>query len=106
MSCLQPLHVSASRRGDKQDLKFRTKLKVAAQLIQRALTDGDGIPRGGGQQFLRQHEGFKQKLEEFDVGHALALKPSHDWWHKVDEIGSLWEAVPAAGWEDAQDPGD
>jgi hypothetical protein len=34
------------------------------------------------------------------------LKPSHAWWHRVGEIGSLWEAAVAAGqtWEDERHP--
>ena len=42
------------------------------------------------------------------MGYVMALKPSHAWWHRVGEIGSLWEAAVAAGyaWEDERHPGD
>ena len=36
----------------------------------------------------------------------LALKESHSWWHRVGTIGALWEAALAAGWKDAEEPGE
>jgi hypothetical protein len=40
------------------------------------------------------------------VGYVLALKESHSWWHKEGTIGALWEAAEAAGWKNADDPGE
>jgi len=39
---------------------------------------------------------------------VLALKPSHAWWHREDEVGSPWEAalVAGEGWQDERHPGD
>lgn len=56
--------------------------------------------------FYGEDEGFKLSLSELGVGYVLALKPSHAWWHKEDEIGSPWEAALAAEWEDERHPGD
>jgi hypothetical protein len=36
---------------------------------------------------------------------VLALKPSHDWWHRVGTPGSLQEVAQAAGWKCAEQPG-
>jgi hypothetical protein len=36
---------------------------------------------------------------------VLALKPSHDWWHRVGTPGSLQEVAQAAGWKNAEQPG-
>jgi len=35
----------------------------------------------------------------------LALRPTHGWWHREGTIGSLQEAVAAAPWGGAEDPG-
>jgi hypothetical protein len=56
--------------------------------------------------FYGEDEDFKCSLEELGVGYALALKPSHAWWHREGEIGSPWEAALAAEWEDVRHPGD
>jgi hypothetical protein len=92
--------------GGKEDPKFRTKLKIAAQLVERALADGMKFGAVVADSFYGEDDGFKRKLEELDVGYVLALKPSHAWWHRESEIGSLWEAALAAEWEGAQKPGD
>ncbi len=37
----------------------------------------------------------------------LALKEeSHSWWRKEGTIGALWEAAEAAGWKNAEEPGE
>jgi hypothetical protein len=36
---------------------------------------------------------------------VLALKPSHTWWQRVGEAGSLSEIARGAGWKHAQQPG-
>ncbi len=53
--------------------------------------------------FYGEDEEFRQALsEELGVGYVMALKPSHSWWHKEGEIGALWEAALAAGWEECR----
>jgi hypothetical protein len=37
---------------------------------------------------------------------VLARKPSHAWWHRVDELGSLWEVAHARSWDAPTQPGD
>ena len=83
--------------GGKDDPEFRTKLKIAAQLVERALADGMKFGAVVADSFYGEDDGFKRELEELDVGYVLALKPSHAWWHTEDEIGSSWEAALAAG---------
>jgi SRSO17 transposase len=94
--------------GGKADPKFRTKLKIAAQLVERSLADGMAFRAVVADSFYGEDEGFKWTLRELGVGYVLALKPSHCWWHREDEIGSLWEAAVAASeaWEHARNPGD
>ena len=93
--------------GGKEDPKFRTKLKIAAQLVEQSVQE-EGIPFRAvvADSFYGEDEGFKRSLSELGVGYVMALKPSHAWWHKIGEIGSPWEAALAAGWEDEYHPGD
>jgi hypothetical protein len=93
--------------GGKEDPKFRTKLKIASQLVELSVQE-ESIPFRAvvADSFYGEDESFKQSLSELGVGYVMALKPSHAWWHRVGEIGSPWEAALAAGWEDEHHPGD
>src|SRR5215217_7408931 len=92
--------------GGKNDPEFRTKLKIASELVELAVQRSVPFAAVVADSFYGEHEGFKQRLSELGVGYVLALKPSHAWWHKMGEIGSPWEAAVAPEWEDAQKPGD
>jgi hypothetical protein len=93
----------------KQDPTFRTKLKIARELVELCGVE-EGIPFRAvvADSFYGEDEDFKSSLEELGVGYVLALKPSHTWWHKIGEIGSPWEAAVAASeaWKDERHPGD
>jgi hypothetical protein len=92
----------------KEDPEFRTKLKIASQLVELCMQEGIPFRAVVADAFYGEDEGFKQSLSELGVGYVLALKPSHAWWHKVGEIGSPWEAAVAAGegWQDERQPGE
>ena len=92
----------------KNDPEFRTKLKIASELVELATQRSVPFAAVVADSFYGEDEGFKQRLSELGVGYVLALKPSHAWWHKMGEIGSPWEAAIAAGeaWRDARHPGD
>jgi len=93
--------------GGKNDPQFRTKLKIASELVELAVHRSIPFRAVVADSFYGEDEGFKRSLSELGVGYVLALKPSHAWWHKEDEIGSPWEAALAAGegWEDERHPG-
>jgi hypothetical protein len=55
--------------------------------------------------FYGEDRGFRQGLRDLNVGYVLALKPSHEWWHPQEEMGSFQEAASEAGWEGAEHPG-
>jgi hypothetical protein len=92
----------------KEDPEFRTKLKIASQLVELCMQEGIPFRAVVADSFYGEDEGFKQSLSELGVGYVLALKPSHAWWHRVGEIGSPWEAAVAAGegWHDERQPGE
>ncbi len=95
--------------GGKNDPEFRTKLKIASQLVEQAVEEGIPFRAVVADSFYGEDEGFKQSLSELlGVGYVMALKPSHAWWHKIGEIGSPWEAALAASetWEGERRPGD
>jgi hypothetical protein len=95
------------QRG-KQDPNFRTKLKIARELVELSVEEGIPFRAVVADSFYGEDEDFKSSLEELGVGYVLALKPSHAWWHKIGEIGSPWEAALAASeaWNGTRDPGD
>jgi hypothetical protein len=94
--------------GGKNDPEFRTKLKIASQLVEQAVEEGIPFRAVVADSFYGEDEGFKQSLSELGVGYVMALKPSHAWWQKIGEIGLPYEAAVAAGeaWEDERQPGE
>src|SRR5215208_4530879 len=94
--------------GGKEDPAFRTKLKIATQLVEQAVEEEIPIRAVVADSFYGEDEGFKRSLSELGVGYVMALKPSHAWWHRVREIGSPYEAAVEAGkaWEDECHQGD
>jgi SRSO17 transposase len=107
-----PLHVEPYtpahwlQRG-KQDPAFRTKPKIAGELVERALLLGIPFRAVVADSLYGEHRALKAELRRFGVGFVLALKPSHDWWHKIEEIGSVREAAQAEGarWKSTEEPG-
>jgi SRSO17 transposase len=104
----EPYTPSHHFEGGKNDPGFRTKLKIASELVEMAVGRGSPFRAVVADSFYGEDEGFKRRLSELGAGYVLALKPSHAWWHKMGEIGSPWEAAIAAGeaWRDARRPGD
>src|SRR5215210_4353045 len=94
---LKPYTPAHHFEGGKEDGAFRTKLKIAAQLVGPSVEEGIPFRAVVADSFYGKDEDFKQSLSELGVSYAMALKPSHAWWHKVGEIGSPWEAAVAAG---------
>lgn len=102
----EPYTPSHHFRGGKNDPQFRTKLKIASELVEEAV--GRGIPFRAvvADSFYGEDRGFKRSLEALGVGYAFSLKKSHSWWHAPGTIGALWEAALAAGWEGVEEPGE
>jgi hypothetical protein len=89
----------------KQDPQFRTKLKIGVELVRRALHMPIPFRAVVADSFYGEDRGFRQGLRDLNVGYVLALKPSHEWWHPQEEIGSFQEAAQEASWEGAERPG-
>jgi SRSO17 transposase len=89
----------------KQDPHFRTKLKIAVELVQRAVQARIPFRAVVADSFYGEDRGVKRGLRELGVGYVLALKPSHAWWHPVRAIGSFQEAARAGRWKSGERPG-
>jgi SRSO17 transposase len=89
----------------KEDPQFRTKLKIAVELVRRAVQANIPFRAVVADSFYGEDRAVKQGLRALNVGYVLALKPSHEWWHPVSAIGSFQEAARAARWKSAERPG-
>jgi SRSO17 transposase len=76
--------------GGTSDPRFRTKLKIAQQLVERSVETGVPFRAVVADSFYGEDEGFRQALSELGTGYVLALKESHSWWHREGTIGALW----------------
>ena len=89
----------------KEDPQFRTKLKIAVELVRRAVQAQMPFRAVVADSFYGEDRGVKRGLRELGVGYVLALKPSHEWWHPEGAIGSFQEAAQAARWKSAERSG-
>ncbi len=89
----------------KADPAFRTKLKIAHQLVERSVQAGVPFKAVVADSFYGEDEEFKMALDSLDAGYVLSLKKSHCWWHKEGDIGALWEGAEAARWQGEDEPG-
>jgi hypothetical protein len=97
----EPYTPSHHFEGAKTDPAFRTELKIAEELVEKAVRRGIAFRAVVADSFYGEDRGFKRSLEGLGVGYVLSLKKSHSWWHAPGAIGALWEAALAAGWESA-----
>lgn len=103
---IEPYTPAHHFEGGKDDPEFRTKLKIACQLVERSVEMDVPFRVVVADSFYGEDRGFKRSLEELGLGYVLSLKKSHCWWHMKGTIGALWEAALAAGWQGAEEPGD
>ena len=89
----------------KDDPDFRTKLKIALQLVQQALQERWPFRAMVADSFYGEDRGLRGGLRKLSVPYVMALKPSHAWWHPQDVAGSLQDVAHEAGWKSAKHPG-
>jgi DDE superfamily endonuclease len=87
------------------DPAFRTKLRIALELVTRAVQGGIPFEAVVADNFYGEDRTFRHGLRDLKLGYVLALKPSHSWWHKIGTAGSLQEVAQEAGWKSAEQPG-
>jgi hypothetical protein len=89
----------------KKDAQFRTKLKIALQLVERALQEGIPFRAVVADSFYGEDDGVRRGLRKLGVAYVMALKPSHAWWHPENVAGTLQDVAHEAGWVSAEQPG-
>ncbi len=95
---VEPYTPAAWFEGGKANLAFRTKLKIAVELVQQAMRTGIPFRAVVADNFYGEDRTFRKGLEQLGVGYVLALKPSFAWWHRIGDIGSPEGAARAAVW--------
>jgi hypothetical protein len=89
----------------KNDPQFRTKLKIALQLVERALEEGIPFRAMVADSFYGEDRTLRGGLRKLWVPYVMALKPSHAWWHPEQVAGTLQDVAHEAGWVSAEQPG-
>ena len=92
--------------GGKNDPEFRTKPKIALQLVERAVEMGLPFRAVVGDILYGEHRKFKEGLENRQIPYVLSLKPSHAWWHPIEEVGWVEGVAQEAYWNAPDDPGE
>src|SRR5260370_514982 len=88
----------------KQDPAFRTKLVIARQLVERAISDGLSFRAMVADSFYGEDRTLRGGLRKLSVPYVMALKPSHAWWHPEEVAGTLQDVAPEAAWWVADHP--
>ena len=89
----------------KNDPAFRTKPKIALQLVQQAVQHEWPFRAVVADSLYGEDRGLREGLRKLKVPYVLALNPSHAWWHPEGVAGSLQEVAREAGWLSAEQPG-
>src|SRR5690348_2902787 len=89
----------------KNDPNFRTKLKIAWQLVQKAVEEGWPFRAMVADTFYGEDRGLKRELRQRGVPYVMALKPSHAWYHPEEKAGTLQDVAHEAGWQSAEQAG-
>src|SRR5579859_450062 len=84
--------------GGKANPAFRTKLKIALELVHSAVQIGIPFRAVVADNFYGEDRTFRQGLQDLGLGYVLALKPSFAWRHPIGSIGSPEQAARAAAW--------
>ncbi len=92
--------------GGKANPGFRTKPQIALRLVQRAVEMGVPFRAVVGDILYGEHRRFKEGLEEREIPYVLSLKPSHAWWHPMEEVGWVEGVAHAAYWGGPDAPGE
>ena len=89
----------------KADLAFRTKPRIALDLVDQALKQGWPFRAVVADCLYGEHHGFTGGLTQRGVPYVVALKPSHAWWAPAEAVGAVWDVAAAGGWASAEQPG-
>jgi len=89
----------------KHDPAFRTKPKIALQLVQHAVEQKWPFRAVVADSLYGEDRGLRAGLRQVQVPYVLALNPAHAWWHPEGVAGSVREVAQEAGWVSAEQSG-
>jgi hypothetical protein len=89
----------------KNDPNFRTKLKIALQLVQKAVEEGWSFRAVVADNFYGEDRSMKRGLRACSVPYVMALGPSHAWYHPQEVADTLQDVAHEEGWQSAEQPG-
>jgi len=92
--------------GGKEDPRFRTKPRIALELVEAAVAGGIPFRAVVGDILYGEHRGFRKGLESKRIPYVLALKPSYAWYRPIGEPGTVEEVARSARWDGPDDPGE
>lgn len=84
---------------------FRTKLKIAFELVKQACEEGIPFRAVVADNFYGEDCGLERGLRELKLLSVMALKPSHAWYHPEEVAGMLQDVAQETGWVSAEQPG-
>jgi SRSO17 transposase len=90
----------------KADPAFRTKPRLAVELVDLALERGISFRAVVADCLYGENADFAGALEEAGLPYVLGVKPSTGIWAPTDAVHSPAEAVRELRWESAEEPGD
>jgi hypothetical protein len=91
--------------GKKRSAVPLPPLKIALQLVERALQEEFPFRAVVADSFYGEDRVLRRGLRKLSVSYVLALKPSHAWWLTFDIAGTLQEVAHEAGWASTERPG-
>jgi DDE superfamily endonuclease len=89
----------------KADPEFRSKPKIALELVERAVEMELPFRAVVADILYGEHRKFKEGLESRQIPYVLAIKPSYAWYCPIGEPGSVEEIAWIAPWKGDDDPG-
>jgi DDE superfamily endonuclease len=101
----QPYNPASHFPKGRDDPDFRTKLRIAADLVTKAQKAGVMCRAVVADCFYGDHDDLRAELSKGGWGFVMALKPSRGTWQYQAEAYTPKDAAAAVGWNGPDDPG-
>ena len=91
--------------GKKADPEFRTKLQIAADLVEKALAGGVVCRAVVADSFYGDHDDLRGAPRQSGLGFVMALKPSRGTWQYGADAYTPKDSARAVPWGGPENPG-
>jgi SRSO17 transposase len=93
--------------GGKTDPAFRTKPRIALQLVERAIEMELPFRAVVGDILYGEHREFRRALQSRGIPYVLAVKPSYSWYLATGGgRETVWQVVGEYPWDGEEEPGE